>query len=99
MTASRALRPEVIESPIGKRILIISPHPDDEILGPSGFAKAKLAGSKIHIVCLTNGEANAELGRVRIEESKKVSKKLGFEFYNLDLNIGELKLMNCKKDL
>ena len=97
MTASRALRPEV-ESPIGKRILVISPHPDDEILGPGGtLLKAKLAGSKIHIVCLTNGEANAELGRVRIEESKKVSKKLGFEFYNLDLNIGDLKVDELQK--
>lgn len=91
MKPLRALRPEVTEISSENRIMVIAPHPDDEMLGPGGtLLKAKSAGSEIHIACLTNGEADANLGKNRIEESRKVSKKYGFEFYNLNMPIGKL---------
>lgn len=40
-------------------ILIVSPHPDDDVLSSGGFIqKAVNSGKPVHIVYLTNGDAN-----------------------------------------
>ncbi|SMB92310.1 N-acetylglucosaminyl deacetylase, LmbE family [Thermanaeromonas toyohensis ToBE] len=44
-------------SGMGERILIISPHPDDEVLAAGGLiARAKSEGASVHVVFLTNGD-------------------------------------------
>jgi LmbE family N-acetylglucosaminyl deacetylase len=65
-------------------ILLICPHPDDEILGLGGLIIKMLdRGSKIHIIYLTDGEgSNAdpdleEIKRQRILLSNNVCSKLG----------------------
>lgn len=43
----------------GDRILIVAPHPDDEVLGAGGLIQqANVAGAAVHIVYLTNGDHN-----------------------------------------
>ena len=100
MRASRALRPEVVEAPPGKRITVISPHPDDEVIGPGGsLLKAKEIGTEINVVYLTNGETEIDGGRRRIEEAQIVNSKLGFNFQYLNLKVGDLKPDGHKKKL
>lgn len=44
-------------SSIGERILIVSPHPDDEVLAAGGLiARAKSKGDSVHVVFLTSGD-------------------------------------------
>lgn len=41
------------------RVLILAPHPDDEIIGTGGvLQKALKAGAEVRVVCFTNGDAN-----------------------------------------
>jgi len=43
----------------GDRLLVISPHPDDDILGVGGtMAQATAAGASVLVVFLTSGDAN-----------------------------------------
>jgi LmbE family N-acetylglucosaminyl deacetylase len=59
--AKGAWRPKVLSAPVGKRILFISPHPDDEVIGAGGLLLAHQGKSEIHILCLTNGELGGTL--------------------------------------
>ena len=67
-------------------ILIIAPHPDDEIIGLGGFMlKTIQQGGKFHLIYLTNGEGSGvwsdtkEIGRQRIKMSETVCDKLRIE--------------------
>ena len=43
----------------GDRLLIVAPHPDDEVLGAGGLIQqARAAGADVHVVYLTNGDHN-----------------------------------------
>ena len=43
----------------GDRVLVLAPHPDDEVLGGGGLIQAATAlGLPVRVVFLTNGEAN-----------------------------------------
>ena len=53
--------PKVLQAPVGRRLLVISPHPDDEAIGAGGLLSAHRTTSEIHILCLTNGEKGGEL--------------------------------------
>jgi len=47
------------------RIMIVAPHPDDDILGAGGtMAEAAAAGASVLVVYLTNGDANRAARRV-----------------------------------
>jgi LmbE family N-acetylglucosaminyl deacetylase len=83
--------PKVLSAPIGKRLLVISPHPDDEAIGAGGLLLAHKGLSEIHIVCLTDGERGGALenppldpaiaqrcmAEARREELKRVAQLLG----------------------
>lgn len=65
-------------------ILLLSPHPDDEIFGLGGIILQTLQqGGKVHIAYLTDGEGSGvwpdkeEIGRNRITLSEKVCDTLG----------------------
>lgn len=71
-------------------ILIIAPHPDDEIIGTGGLIVKKLhEGCKVNIVFLTDGECSGassnqeETKQARIYLSEKIAKKLGIPPENL----------------
>ena len=43
----------------GDRVLVLAPHPDDEVFGAGGvIGRAAKAGAKVKVVLLTNGENN-----------------------------------------
>jgi LmbE family N-acetylglucosaminyl deacetylase len=71
-------------------ILIIAPHPDDEIIGTGGLIIKKLReGCKVNIVFLTDGECSGaspnqeETKQARISLSEKIAIKLGVPPENL----------------
>jgi LmbE family N-acetylglucosaminyl deacetylase len=73
-----------------KKILIISPHPDDEVIGCGGFiAKMKELGSKIYILFLTNGDTKdfSKNGfsskNERLTEIEEVAKYLKYDDYHV----------------
>ena len=52
-----AWEPRELSLPVGKRILVISPHSDDEAIGAGGLLWAHRDCSEIHVVLLTDGAA------------------------------------------
>jgi LmbE family N-acetylglucosaminyl deacetylase len=72
-----------MQPPDSGRVVVIAPHPDDEVLGAGGTT-AILArqGARIVLVAVTNGEASAperaeELRKVRPRESARAAATLG----------------------
>lgn len=58
----------------GDRVLILSPHPDDESIATAGvLQKALSSGAKVKVVCYTNGDAN-ELSFILYEKRLTILK-------------------------
>ena len=80
---SRNVAP-ILHPPIpNKKILVIAPHPDDEIFGAGGtLIQAIQAGSEVKTLYLTRG--NAKSAAVAESEAQTVADKLGYkiEFMN-----------------
>src|SRR5258705_7855765 len=57
-----AWEPRRLTAPIGRRILALCPHPDDESIGAGGLLLAHRELAEIHLVCLCNGAAGGSLG-------------------------------------
>ena len=53
---TRAWEPRHLVAPVGKCILALCPHPDDESIGAGGFLLAE-----IHLVCLTDGSGGGSV--------------------------------------
>ncbi len=53
--------PAVLRVPIGKRILVVAPHPDDESIGPGGTLLAHRGQAEVHLLNLFNGSAGGRL--------------------------------------
>ena len=73
-----------------KKVLIISPHPDDEVIGCGGLiSKIKENGGKVYVLFLTNGDTNdfsavgKSTSRQRNNEIEKVAKFLKFDDYEI----------------
>jgi LmbE family N-acetylglucosaminyl deacetylase len=74
---------------LGKPILVIAPHPDDETLGCGGLiAQASRAGIEVHTMFVTDGSASHPrsrrwpakvLAKIRMEEAKEALRRLGAE--------------------
>lgn len=68
------------------RVLVISPHPDDESIGCGGsLRKHVLQGNEVRVIFLTSGEAGGHNGnppesiaRIREREAKAAARILGF---------------------
>lgn len=60
-------------------VLVLAPHPDDEVFGCGGtLALHVAAGTRVHVVICTSGEA-AGFSAVREAESRQASRVLGYE--------------------
>lgn len=74
------------ERPPSGRVVVVAPHPDDEILGAGGTAaRLQRAGSRIELVAVTDGEAShpgreAHLRTVRPQETVAAASRLGITF-------------------
>jgi len=74
-----------------KRLIILAPHPDDEIFGLGGFIIQNLIKKcEINIIYLTDGEdsrtwsSKEEIKRQRISISDKVCKSVGIAISNIN---------------
>jgi len=86
MRAARAVDPLVQDVPSGKRILVIAPHPDDEIIGPGGtLIGAIKGGANVHVVYLTSGSDRRDIADIRESEALSASINVGYstEFLRL----------------
>ena len=70
------------------RILVLSPHPDDEAIGCGGtLRKHIIDGDKVQVIFLTSGErgghgmSEEETKRVREREAKDAAAILGYESF------------------
>lgn len=83
-----------------KSVVAVEPHPDDvEILCMGSLLKLRETGTRITIVCLTNGNKGAgydlkigydEIAAIRFSEASNVAKEIGAEFVNLGAEDGYL---------
>jgi LmbE family N-acetylglucosaminyl deacetylase len=69
--------PRKLVPPLGKCILALCPHPDDESIGAGGFLLAHKDLAEIHLICLCNGDAGGSLGGedASTKSMKKVRRK------------------------
>lgn len=79
------VRPAPELMPPSGRVLLVGPHPDDEVLGAGGTAAAlAAAGASVELVAVTDGEASHpdrafELMRLRPRESLRALRALGLQ--------------------
>lgn len=73
-----------------QKLLIVSPHPDDEVLGCGGLIKrVKDAGGKVYVLFITVGDTQeyskkgVSNGHERISEIQKVAKFLKYDDYQV----------------
>ena len=71
---ARAWEPRQLLVPVGKRLLALCPHPDDESIGAGGLLLAHRGLAEIHLVCLCNGEAGGEPDETAIDNTDAKSR-------------------------
>lgn len=79
----RRLGPCSVRPPDSGRVVVIAPHPDDEVLGAGGTtATLALQGARVVVIAVTDGEASnpsrvEELREIRPGESARAAATLG----------------------
>ena len=79
--------PERVEAPPGSRIVVLAPHPDDDVLGCGGtLAKQVVTGASVSVVYLTDGRkgdptfaSEDDLVKERQREAVAAAAVLGIE--------------------
>jgi LmbE family N-acetylglucosaminyl deacetylase len=82
---------QLVENNQKQRVLVIFPHPDDEVTVAGTLMKLKDEGHEIQIVCLTRGEKGKssgieneiELATLRTEEMQKAAELIGADQLHL----------------
>src|SRR5690349_15743306 len=76
----------LLKQPIGSRVMVIAPHPDDETFGCGGaIALHRQLGHPVDIVFLTNGERGIagkkpdEVSSIRKAEAIRATQIIGVE--------------------
>ena len=69
----------------GKSVLVLAPHPDDEVFGCGGaIIRHVSAGDRVSVIVMTDGEGRVEValqaayGEMRREESRDAARVLGY---------------------
>lgn len=61
----QATPPELVPAPAARSVLVLAPHPDDEVVGCGAtLCLHSRAGAKVTVVCMTDGR----LGNLRLQE-------------------------------
>jgi LmbE family N-acetylglucosaminyl deacetylase len=58
----RSWEPAELKVPVGKRIVVVAPHPDDETIGAGGLLLAHRGQASVSIVTVFNGDGGGQLG-------------------------------------
>jgi len=75
--SAAASLPDVVMPQSGQRILVFSPHPDDETIGVGGYIAQSIEnGADVRIVLVTNGDFHGN-EEARYAEFKKATQILG----------------------
>jgi len=75
--STAAALPDATMPQNGQRVLVFSPHPDDETIGVGGFIAQSIEnGADVRIVLVTNGDFHGD-EQVRYDEFKKATQILG----------------------
>jgi LmbE family N-acetylglucosaminyl deacetylase len=85
MRFSQTLEPLEMSCPHGKRIAVLAPHPDDEMLGAGGtLIRARRADASIRCIYLTSSQPPAEVET----ETAEVARHIGYgtEFLRYPVN-------------
>lgn len=95
----RVVYPKVIDVPEGSNILVLSPHPDDDVFGCGGtLYKHHLAGAKVTSVYMTDGRkgdpafSEDAMAVERKRDAEEAAKILGIDTIFLGYKDQELKL-------
>lgn len=91
MRSLQQIVPIELPGPAGRSILVVAPHPDDEVIGTGGTViKAIATQSKVHVLYLTSG--SAEDRAVREKEAAAVARHVGFSHRFLSWAEGNIPL-------
>jgi LmbE family N-acetylglucosaminyl deacetylase len=93
------------------RVILVAPHPDDEVLGAAGLIQAALARDIwVHVVAVTDGEGshphskvseNLDFAGVRARESRVALRRLGWDeprITRLHLTDGQVAMQRAQLD-
>jgi LmbE family N-acetylglucosaminyl deacetylase len=85
MRFRQTLEPLEMSSPRGKRITVIAPHPDDEMLGAGGtLIRALRDGAGIKCIYLTSGRPPAQVEAETAEVAEHIGYRTEFIRYQVD---------------
>ena len=80
MRAARSVAPVLLPCPSNKRILVIAPHPDDEVIGPGGTLIGAIDnGCTVRTVYLTSGGPDPATAHQRETEAKASASHCGYD--------------------
>lgn len=71
--------PKALECPLGRRILVLAPHPDDEAIGAGGFLLRHRGLAEIFLINVFNGEGGGRLGSDPWRDDPAYKKELVIE--------------------
>ncbi|MBM7716594.1 LmbE family N-acetylglucosaminyl deacetylase [Bacillus thermophilus] len=79
----RHKRPQLVNIQKGKKVLVLAPHPDDEVIGAGGsLLKHRDYENEVHIVFITDG-SNGRTREQSIEETIRVREKEAINLCNV----------------
>lgn len=79
-----------LDQPRGRSIVVIAPHPDDEVIGPGGtLLKAADSGARIHVIYLTS-DPQEELIEIHEKEALAAVKDMAAEVEFLRWSVGAI---------
>ena len=78
----RTILPIVVPFPARTRVLVIAPHPDDEMIGPGGTVIGAIdSGSLVRTLYLTSGSSEPAVTAAREQEACATANSVGPKKY------------------
>lgn len=85
MRFSRTLEPLEMTAPLGRRITVVAPHPDDEMLGAGGtLIRARSHGAAIRCIYVTSSRPPERVEAETVQVAQRVGYSTDFLRYPLD---------------